>query len=72
VTQPDATSETFSRTEYIDFTKEGNGYVPMLRAVGQAIADGRTEHALHPISASISVLDTMEEIVRQMKGLQGV
>ncbi len=35
VTQPDANSETFFRNESIDFTKEGNGYAPMLRAVGQ-------------------------------------
>ena len=69
LTLPDATSETFLRTESIDFTKEGNGYVPMLRAVGQAIADGRTEHELHPTAATISVLETMEEILRQIKGI---
>jgi predicted dehydrogenase len=54
------------RTDTFDFPREGNGYVPMLRAVGQAIADGHTEHELHPLATTISVMETMEEVMRQI------
>jgi predicted dehydrogenase len=42
------------------FPKEGAGYVPMFRAVNEAILAGRLEHPTHPISATVEVLETME------------
>jgi predicted dehydrogenase len=45
---------------------EGNGYVPMFRAVGEAIADGLREHPWRPLAETIDVLDTMDEVRRQL------
>lgn len=51
-----------------DFTypREGGGYVPMLRAVSQAIADGRTEHERRTHADTIAVAETMDEVLRQV------
>jgi predicted dehydrogenase len=49
---------------------EGNGYVPMFRAVGEAIADGLLEHPLRPLRDTIEVLSTMDEIRRQLGGVR--
>jgi predicted dehydrogenase len=48
------------------FPKEGAGYVPMFRAVNERILAGETEHPLHPISTTVSVLETMELIRQQL------
>lgn len=48
--------------EVIEFAKEGAGYVPMLREVSQCILDGRPDHPTHPVSATVEVLQTTEEI----------
>ncbi len=45
---------------------EGNGYVPMFRAVNEAILDGLLEHPLRPLRDTIEVLDTMDEVRRQL------
>ena len=45
---------------------EGNGYVPMFRAVGEAIADGLREHPWRPLAETIAVLETMDEVRRQL------
>lgn len=47
---------------------EGAGYVPMFRAVGEAIADGRLEHPWRPLAETIAVLETMDEVRRQLTG----
>ena len=47
---------------------EGAGYVPMFRAVGEAIAEGRLEHPWRPLAETIAVLETMDEIRRQLAG----
>lgn len=52
------------RTVTVDL--EGNGYVPMFRAVGEAIADGLLEHPMRPLRDTIEVLDTMDEVRRQL------
>jgi predicted dehydrogenase len=49
---------------------EGNGYVPMFRAVGEAIADGLLEHPLRPLADTIAVLETIDEIRRQLGGVR--
>ncbi len=51
----------------IEVPLEGNGYVPMFRAVGEAIADGLLEHPLRPLRDTIEVLETMDEIRRQLE-----
>lgn len=44
------------------FPQQGFGYVPMLRAVHQALSAGATEHSRHPLSDSIAVLETLDAI----------
>jgi hypothetical protein len=46
--------------------REGNGYVPMFRAVSEAVTEGRLEHPLRPLAATIEVLDTIDELRRQL------
>jgi predicted dehydrogenase len=53
-----------SRTEAVDI--EGAGYVPMFRAVCEAIEDGLLEHPLRPLRDTIDVLKTMDEVRRQL------
>ena len=50
------------------YEREGNGYVPMLRAVSAAILDGRTEHELRSHAETIAVAETMDEVLRQVRG----
>ena len=45
---------------------EGGGYVPMFRHTSQCVLDGLTESPLHPLSATIEVLDTIDEVRRQL------
>jgi predicted dehydrogenase len=52
------------RTVTVDL--EGRGYVPMFRAASEAIADGLLEHPLRPLADTIAVLETMDEIRRQL------
>jgi hypothetical protein len=47
-------------------TIEGRGYVPMFRAVSEAIGDGLLEHPLRPLADTIAVLDTIDEVRRQL------
>ncbi len=50
----------------LKFEREGAGYVPMFRAVNDAILAGAIEHPLHPVSATAEVLDIMERIQAAM------
>jgi predicted dehydrogenase len=47
---------------------EGRGYVPMFRAVGQAVADGLLQHPDRPLRDTIAVLETIDEVRRQLSG----
>lgn len=40
--------------------------MPMFRAAGEAILAGEVEHAIHPMSATIAVLETMETVRAQL------
>ena len=48
------------------FEPEGGGYVPMLRAVSNAILEGKTQHELRTHAESIAVAETMDEVLRQV------
>jgi predicted dehydrogenase len=45
---------------------EGDGYVPMFRAVGEAVAAGLTEHPAHPVADAVAVLDVIDEVRRAL------
>ena len=55
-----------TRSEDFIYEREGAGYVPMLRAVSQAILEGRTEHPLRTHAESIAVAESMDEVLRQV------
>lgn len=46
----------------VEFAREGMGYVPMLRAVQEAVADGLTEHPLHPLADSLAIARILDDI----------
>jgi predicted dehydrogenase len=54
--------EALTAPETRRFEREGMGYVPMLRAVGEAIAQGRLEHPLHPWDAALAVARILDRI----------
>ena len=54
------------RQEVIEVAREGNGYVPMLRAVVDAIRAGALEHPLHNAAATADIYATLDEIRRQI------
>lgn len=45
---------------------EGNGYVPMFRAMSAAVSDGLLEHPLRPLHDTIKVMQVMDEVCRQL------
>jgi predicted dehydrogenase len=55
--------------EEVQFPTEGAGYVPMFRAVNERILAGETQHPLHPVSATVEALQTIElirtELIRE-------
>jgi len=50
--------------ESVAFSREGFGYVPMLRAVSDAIADGLTEHPTHTLAHTLAVAEILDDIRR--------
>lgn len=54
--------EAFGSPTTTTIETEGHGYVPMLRAVGDAIAQGLSEHPLHPLDASIQTFALLDRI----------
>jgi predicted dehydrogenase len=46
----------------VDFEREGFGYLPMLRAVTDAVLAGSNEHPIHPLSATLSVARILDTI----------
>jgi predicted dehydrogenase len=53
--------------EPLEHDREGNGYVSMLRAAGEAIRSGATQHPIHPASETVAVFRTLDTISRQAK-----
>jgi predicted dehydrogenase len=56
-----------SDPESHEFRIEGRGYLPMLRAVRDAIRDGELEHPLHPPVRTVRVLRVMDEARRRLE-----
>jgi predicted dehydrogenase len=56
-----------SSPEVVELPREGNGYVPMLRAVTGAIEDGRLEHPEHDEHATVEVFETLERILQEVR-----
>ncbi|HEX7834975.1 MAG TPA: Gfo/Idh/MocA family oxidoreductase [Pseudolysinimonas sp.] len=56
------TPPTPPAVETIEFAVEGAGYVPMFRAVNDAILAGHIAHPIHPVAATVQTLRTMEAI----------
>lgn len=54
--------ESLFRPDPTVHPREGFGYVPMLRAVTEAIADGLKEHPLHPLQDSITIAEILDRI----------
>ena len=46
----------------VPFELEGAGYVPMFRATSSAILAGAIESAIHPLSATIDVLEVIDHV----------
>lgn len=55
--------------EPLEHVREGRGYVPMLRAAGEAIRTGATQHPIHPKSDTIAVFRTLDTISQQLQEL---
>jgi predicted dehydrogenase len=53
-------SASSRRPDRVELPLEGNGYVPMFRAVAEAVADGLLEHPDRPLRDTIAVLDTID------------
>jgi predicted dehydrogenase len=56
----------FGEPRTVSEPTEGRGYVPMFRAASQAIADGLLEHPDRPLRDTIAVLETIDEVRRQL------
>jgi hypothetical protein len=58
--------QIFGRPERVDLPQEGNGYVPMIRAVVDAIDRGLLESPVHPASDTVAVFRVLDEIRAQL------
>jgi predicted dehydrogenase len=56
----------FETPRTVSVQLEGNGYVPMFRAVSDAISDGLLEHPWRPLQDTIEVMQVMDEVRRQL------
>lgn len=59
--------QIFREPDVATFAREGSGYVPMLRAVIAAIAEGAIEHPVHTAADTIAVLRTIDDIFTQIR-----
>lgn len=55
--------------DHLSFEQEGNGYVPMLRAVGEAITSGLLQHPVHTGKDTVAVFRTLDTIRQQLAAL---
>jgi predicted dehydrogenase len=59
--------QIFRTPEVVSSPREGNGYVPMVREVIDAIADGRTEHPVHTAEDTIAVFEIVDAVFSQIR-----
>lgn len=57
--------------EPIDHLREGNGYVPMLRAASEAIRAGAIQQPIHPAKDTIAVFRTLDTIASRIRETAG-
>jgi predicted dehydrogenase len=58
--------DALARPRTVTVAVEGNGYVPMLRAAGEAILAGATQHPLHPLDDSVAVAEVIDAVRAQV------
>jgi predicted dehydrogenase len=58
----------FRSPNKVKIEREGNGYVPMLREVLEAIEQGVLDHPVHPAADTIAVFRILDEIFEQIRG----
>lgn len=68
----DGWEQLISSPHVVELPREGNGYVPMLRAVAGAIEDGRLEHPEHGEDATVEVFETLERILQEVARFSGM
>jgi len=56
----------FHEPDQLTFERHGNGYVPMIESVEQAVASGLLQHPLHDEQATLGVAQILDEIRRQV------
>ncbi len=54
------------QVQSFDLPREGAGYVPMFRAANAGILAVATAHPLHPVSATVEVLEIMQTLQRKL------
>ena len=65
ITSPDGTSN--GAVEQCHVGREGRGYIPMLRAVSQAISEDRIEHPWWTHAHTLAVARVMDEVLEQIR-----
>lgn len=61
----------FGAGNQLELGQDGNGYVPMLRSVIDAIASGNTQHPHHTAADTVAVLTTLDTIFAQLRRATG-
>lgn len=61
----------FHRPERLEHSREGSGFRPMLRAVEQALAEGRLQHPHHDHDSTAAVIRTLDVIRDQIRHGEG-
>jgi predicted dehydrogenase len=56
----------FREPHRVELDQEGNGYVPMLREVVDAINSGVWEHPVHPARETIAIFRTLDAVMNQL------
>lgn len=59
--------EIFRTPQEVEIPWEGHGYVPMIRAVAQAIDAGQLQHPIHNADDTVAVFRTIDEIFAQIR-----
>jgi predicted dehydrogenase len=66
-----STNALFHSPDVISYSREGNGYMPMIRSVTAAIQTGARQHAQHDEAATLSVARIMDDVRAQIYAQAG-